>query len=263
VLTDIDGGLTVFAKSGSAYLAQGDAAGEGLALAKTASPDEFTLTDLDGNQTTFAFVSGPATPTLTNPRRYRMSKVAQPGSNQVTTYAYNADGTPAQILLPKPTTSTVCDATTWSPGCRALQLTYTAGKVTKITIKTTDGAGAVKLVDTACYAYDAAGRLSQAWDPRISGTTCASPVLAPATPTMVPAGSPPSPHPGWPAGRSATTPRAAWTASRAPTTRPTAAAPRPRPCATTCRSAPRRPPTSRTPTCPPARWPRGRRPTCR
>jgi RHS repeat-associated protein len=178
VLTDVDGGLTVFAKSASGYAAQGDAAGEGLALAKTASPDEFTISDLDGNQTTLAFASGPATPTLTNPRLYRMSKVTQPGSNQVTTYAYNADGTPAQILLPKPTTSTVCDATTWSPGCRALQLTYTAGKVTKLTIKTTDGAGAVKVVDTACYTYDAAGRLSQAWDPRISGTTCASPVLA-------------------------------------------------------------------------------------
>ena len=178
VATDVDGGLTVFAKSASGYLAQGDAAGDGLALAKTASPDEFTITDLDGNQTTFAFASGPATPTLTNPRHYRMSKVTQPGSNQVTTYAYNADGTPAQILLPKPTTATGCDATTWSPGCRALQLTYTAGKVTKVTIKTTDGAAAVKTVDTACYSYDAAGRLSQAWDPRISGTTCASPVLA-------------------------------------------------------------------------------------
>jgi RHS repeat-associated protein len=178
LVTDVDGGLTVFAKSGSGYLPQGDAAGEGLALAKTVSPDEFTISDLDGNSTTFAFVSGPATPTLTNPRQYRMSKVTQPGSNQVTTYAYNADGTPAQILMPKPTTSTVCDATTWSAGCRALQLTYASGKVTKITIKTTDGAAAVKVVDAACYSYDADGRLSQAWDPRISGTTCGSPVLA-------------------------------------------------------------------------------------
>jgi len=178
VLTNVDGGLTVFAKSGSGYAAQGDAAGAGLRLTKTASPDEFTVTDLDGTASTFAFVSGPATPTLTSPRLYRVSRVTQPGSNQVTTYAYNADGTPAQILAPKPATSTVCDATTWSAGCRALQLTYASSKLTKITIKTTDGDGAVKVADAACYAYDAGGRLWQVWDPRISGTTCGSPVLA-------------------------------------------------------------------------------------
>jgi RHS repeat-associated protein len=176
VLTAVDGGLTVFAKSGSGYVPQGDAAG--LALTKTTSPDEFTLTDLDGTASTFAFVSGPATPTLTSPRLYRVSRVTQPGSNQVTTYAYNADGTPAQILAPKPTAATMCDQTNWSPGCRALQLSYTGGKLAKITIKTTDGAGAVKVADAACYSYDANGRLWQAWDPRMSGTTCGSPVLA-------------------------------------------------------------------------------------
>ena len=178
VLTDVDGGLTVFARSASGYLPQGDAAASGLKLTKTANPDEFTIEDLDGSSTTFAFVSGPATPTLTDPRLYRLSRVTQPGSNQVTTYAYNPDGTPAQILAPKPTIPTVCDANTWSPGCRALQLTYSGGKVTKVTIKTTDGAGAVKVADAACYTYDPAGRLSQVWDPRISGTSCASPVLA-------------------------------------------------------------------------------------
>jgi hypothetical protein len=178
VLTDVDGGLTVFAKSASGYVPQGDAAGAGMALTKTTSPDEFTLTGLDGTASTFAFVSGPATPTLTSPRLYRVSRVTQPGSDRVTTYAYNADGTPAQLLAPKPTAATVCDATTWSLGCRALQLSYTGGKLTKVTIKTTDGAGAVKVADAACYAYDAGGRLWQAWDPRISGTTCGSPVLA-------------------------------------------------------------------------------------
>jgi RHS repeat-associated protein len=178
VLTDADGGAAVFAKSGSGYLPQGDAAAAGLALTKTASPDEFTIKALDGSSTAFGFVSGPATPTLTNPRLYRVSRVTQPGSNQVTTYTYNPDGTPAAILAPKPTAATVCDQATWSPGCRALQLGYASGRLTKVTVKTTDGAGAVKVVDTACYAYDANSRLSQAWDPRISGTTCASPVLA-------------------------------------------------------------------------------------
>jgi RHS repeat-associated protein len=176
LLSDVDGGLTVFAKSGSAYLAQADAAADGLKLSKTASPDEFTLTDLDGQSSTFGFVSGPATATLTAPRVYRLVRVTQPGSNQVTTYSYNTDGTPAQILAPKPATTTVCDATTWSPGCRALQLTYASGKLTKVTIKTTDGAGAVKVVDAACYTYDAAGRLAQEWDPTVGGS-CAAPTL--------------------------------------------------------------------------------------
>ena len=176
VLSDVDGGLTVFAKKGTSYVPQGDAAG--LVLSKTASPDEFTVTDLDGSSSTFGFVSGPTTATLTNPRIYRMVRVTQPGSNQTTSYAYNGDGTPSQILAPKPTAGTLCDASTWSPGCRALQFGYATGKLTKVTIKTTDGAAVVKTVDVACYTYDGNGRLSQAWDPRINGTTCAAPVLA-------------------------------------------------------------------------------------
>jgi len=67
VLTDVDGGLTMFAKSGSGYVAQGDAAGWGLTLTKVTSPDSFTLKDLDGVVTSFEFVSGPTTPALTTP----------------------------------------------------------------------------------------------------------------------------------------------------------------------------------------------------
>jgi RHS repeat-associated protein len=176
IATDVDGGLTVFAKAGAGWVATGDAAGSGLTLAKSAAPDEYTIADLDGESSTFAFASGPATATPTAPRLYRMARVTQPGSNQVTTYGYNADGTPAQILAPVPTGAT-CSATTWSPGCRALQLAYTAGKISKVTIKTTDGAGAVKTVDAACYSYDANGRLAAEWDPTVNGTTCGTPVL--------------------------------------------------------------------------------------
>lgn len=178
-LTAVDGGLTVFAKSGSGYTPQGEAASSGLILTKVASPDSFTLEDVEGATTTFEFVSGPATATLTAPRVYRTRSVTQPGSNQVTTTYYNAaDGTPDLILAPKPTPSTVCDpAGTWSPGCRALKLTYSAGKVTKVTVKTTDGAGTVRTVDAACYSYDGNGRLWQVWDPRINGTTCGTAIL--------------------------------------------------------------------------------------
>jgi RHS repeat-associated protein len=178
LLTDVTGAVTVFARSGSSYVAQGTAAAAGLILTKSSTPDEFTLADVRGATSVFGFASGPATATLTNPRLYRVVRLTEPGDNQVTSYSYNADGTPAQVLAPKPTAMTVCDSTTWSAGCRALQPSYSAGKLTAVTIKTTDGAGeAVKTAAAACYSYDTAGRLWKVWDPRINGTTCATPIL--------------------------------------------------------------------------------------
>ena len=41
-----------------------------------------------------------------------------------------------------------------------------AGRLTAVTLRTTDTTGAELEVDVACYAYDAATRLAAVWDPR-------------------------------------------------------------------------------------------------
>lgn len=191
-LTDSEGAVTSFAKSASGYRPTGDDEGDGLKLtagtAGTYGPTTFTVTDLDGNATTFSPAGTfSAAASLTTPHAYSVSSVAQPGNAQTTSYTYAA-GKPTRVLAPVSSGATCTSSasvSTWTPGCRALQLAYdTGGHVTAVTFATTDGTNPL-LVDVACYDYDANGRLAHAWDPRLgtagSGShpiSCGTPVLA-------------------------------------------------------------------------------------
>jgi len=190
-LAGSDGSKVSFAKTGSTYTPTGGATGSNLKLTAssgTNGPDTFTLTDPSGNSTQFAHTGSFASPaSLTNPHAYSVNTITQPGSSQTTTYTYDGSGRPIQVLAPIPAgatcTSTASD-TTWTPGCRALQLTINgSGQVTTVTFATNTGAGRL-FIDVACYSYYANGRLQQAWDPRFgtagSGNhpiTCGTAVL--------------------------------------------------------------------------------------
>jgi hypothetical protein len=184
-LTDTDGSVVVWARAADGtYAATGDAAADGdtLTRAGTGTATQFTLRDLDGNATVFGYLGGTGSPSAGAPWTYRVTEVVQPGTNQTTSYTYNGDGTPAQLLAPVPAGGT-CTSATWSPGCRALQFAYTPTapkRVSAITLKVGAATGTVSTA-VACYRYDTAGRLAQEWDPRVSATSttaCADPVLA-------------------------------------------------------------------------------------
>lgn len=185
-VTDSSGAKLVFAKTGTGgtYVAVGDA--EGLKLIGSGGDNNgattFDLSDDDGAKTTFSVTSNwGSTATLTTPHAYPVTGIVQAGDASATTYTY-VSGRPTRILAPHPTGLSTCN-TTFVTGCRALDLRYTSvlgnQQISKATLKTDDGTGTIIDVDVACFSYDAAGRLYQAWDPRINATTCnfASPVL--------------------------------------------------------------------------------------
>ncbi|MBM7790363.1 RHS repeat domain-containing protein [Tenggerimyces flavus] len=192
-LTDSDGTVTTFGKNADgSYAATGEDATTDDKLTTVAGgangPSEFRISDLDGNTTVFTPAIAFASPAKENaPHTYRVLKVIQPGSNQNTSYTYDAEGRTSQMLAPLP--PGVASCTTWVAGCKSLQFGYDpAGRLAAVTFRTTTAAGAELKVDVACYGYDAAtGRLLQSWDPRtVSGAgtgtqpvTCnpASPVL--------------------------------------------------------------------------------------
>ena len=186
VVTGSDQSSVTFAQvSGGGYRPTGDDADSGLTLlagaagpAGTVGPASFTVSDMDGNSTVFTpTASFTATASPAAPHGYAVSTVSAPGSGQLTSYTYNSAGQPVQILAPVPAGST-CTSTvpfsspsTWTGDCRALVLTYgnngnAAGRLTAVTLRTTDTTGAELEVDVACYAYDAATRLAAVWDPR-------------------------------------------------------------------------------------------------
>jgi RHS repeat-associated protein len=192
-VTDSDGAVTTFAKkSDGTYIATGeDATTDDKVTAfggGANGPAEFRIGDLDGNTTVFTPAIAFNSPAKENAAHtYRIARVIQPGSNQNTSYTYDAEGRATQMLAPLPPGVSSC--TTWVAGCKALQFGYdTAGHVAAVTFRTTTATGAELKVDVACYAYDTAtGRLLQSWDPRtVSGAgTGTQPVACnPASPVL-------------------------------------------------------------------------------
>jgi RHS repeat-associated protein len=190
-LTDSDGGQWYFTKTGSTYTPVGDAATAAYTLTVSGTGLlTYTLTDTDGGTVTFQQVAAGGTPTLTTPKPYRVvsSQPAVIGSGpaQVSSFAYNSDGTPAALFAPPPPGVT-CTPTTINIGCRELVFSYTGTgtntRLTAVTFKTKDDTGTLISTDIACYTYDATNRLAAVWDPRLGGsagwgTTCGSPVQA-------------------------------------------------------------------------------------
>lgn len=155
----------------TAYAAQGPAATSGLVLTKSASG--FLLVDTTGTQVAFTV------PDSTKPTAYAPSLVTQPGTNKSIGYTYSG-GKLQLITAPDPAvadnaaTTAACAypvaSATWSAGCRGLVFKYdaTTGNVSEIDFVAVDNTAGFQQIPVATYGYDANGRLSAEWDPRIS-----------------------------------------------------------------------------------------------
>lgn len=147
---------------------------EGLTLTRVpvaGNPDKYTLTDLDGNVTTFA--------TLAGTTKFVPSKTEQPGSQGVTSYSYEAyldEPRLKRVIAPAPAGAN-CALATLPAGCRVLELVYDqpAGVAgTRLTsIQQIVGSAGGNISETvAQFTYYTSGasigRLAEAWDPRIS-----------------------------------------------------------------------------------------------
>ncbi|WP_255648979.1 DNRLRE domain-containing protein [Frankia sp. ArI3] len=173
--TDDTGVQDVYTRAGTggypyAYTGVGDDAVDGSTLTKD-SATQFTHTDVDGTKTVFtAQVVGGVT-------TWHASQVIEPGSNTTSTYTTDSAGRVTRILAPVPAG---VSCTTLGAGCRALTLTYATsttatgtgtdpatwgdytGRVSGIAMALNGAAP----VNVAAYAYDSAGRLRSAKDPR-------------------------------------------------------------------------------------------------
>jgi RHS repeat-associated protein len=148
---------------------------EALTLTRVVSsgqPDKYTIKDLDGITTTFV--------TLAGATKLVPSRVDQPGTPAAASYNYQAyQGEPRlkRVVAPSPP-NTDCDqinvaAENLPVGCRVLELNYQnfpsfgAERLTSIQQFASNGTAMVP--DTvAQFSYYTDGRLSEAWDPRIS-----------------------------------------------------------------------------------------------
>lgn len=152
-------------------------------LTLTNASSSFQLEDIDGNVTTFT------QPSIWS--AWVPTSVTQVGDTTATTYMYEtvAVGSAsvtrvAAVMAPSPPGVTCALPNPSVRGCRGLALVYAAGGTTppgagqtgdyphrlrKVRFTGWDpAAGAMSTVDVAEYAYDAYGRLAQAWDPRLA-----------------------------------------------------------------------------------------------
>jgi RHS repeat-associated protein len=150
----------------------------------------YEIDDLDHNRAIFQSVSAnpPTAGTTSAPVAYRLVKVVEPATADITTFSY-ANGLVSQITAPIPTGATCTDPTAadkWTAGCRGLALAYDShNHLTAVTYLTNPGTGPLS-VDVACYSYEQTSpyRLTDEWDPRDIPTaatgshpiSCGSPV---------------------------------------------------------------------------------------
>jgi len=178
------------------YAPTGPDADSGLSVKLNSSSDCqatyrcYDIDDLDGNRAVFqsTVANPPSAGTTSSPVAYRLVKVIEPAAADTTTFTYTS-GLVSRIVAPTPSGATCTDpsaASTWTPGCRGLGLTYdTNNHLSAVTYLTSDGTNPLS-VDVACYSYASTSpyRLTDEWDPRDIPTagsgahpiTCGSPV---------------------------------------------------------------------------------------
>jgi RHS repeat-associated protein len=174
VATHSDQSTVSFATTGTAgtYAPTGPDADSGLSVVSTTSGCAvnykcYKLDDLEGSVLFQSTVTNPTTASLSNQVAYTVISITEPGSTNITKFTY-ASGLVTRIISPAPSGATCTDpssASTWTPGCRGLDLAYTSGRLTAVTYDTSDATNPLK-VDVACYDYDGNGRLADEWDPR-------------------------------------------------------------------------------------------------
>ncbi|CUU54840.1 RHS repeat-associated core domain-containing protein [Parafrankia irregularis] len=179
-LTDENGVQDIYVRTGSGtypytYIGVGDVATDGSKLVKD-SATQFTLTEVDGTRTIYA------AQTVGGATVWRVSQVIEPGTNTTSTFTTDSSGRTTRILAPVPAGVT---CTTLVAGCRALTIGYAAsttatgtgtdpatwgdytGRLTSVAMSLNGDAP----VNVAAYAYDSAGKLRSAKDPRTGLTT--------------------------------------------------------------------------------------------
>lgn len=173
MLIDLDGYEYAFEQNGSGgYRTPPEAAGWLL----TKSENKFSLTDPDGNRTTFENSSGGT--------EYLPVSVSQTDSTGTQMVYQTASGNRRLSMVIAPAQLGVkCTDTeaTKTPGCRTLKFNYEPAtkwgapsgygdRLSYITYHAAFGTGllpAMKSWEVARYGYNAEGRLIQVWDPRI------------------------------------------------------------------------------------------------
>jgi len=176
VMTD-DGEELAFAKNGLGYDSPPEApdlklSGDGVST--------FTLTDLDGNTTVFGEKAQVSTPTEAVVFQYKPTSSAGPLSATATSFRYDASKRLVEVVGPV-APGVGCTVSSRTAGCRTLTVGWAssttatsstpgdyAGRIKELKLNAYDAAGNANAVTVAQYAYDAAGRLVAAWDPRIS-----------------------------------------------------------------------------------------------
>ena len=143
-----------------------------LVLTSSGTDKFLTLLEDDGSATTWKHLGA---------GKWVIEKVVEPQNTSTTTFTHNAAGLVTGIYAPTPAGVT-CNATTQTPGCRALQLTYTTiaaeERLTRVDLRIYDpkpdpatglpgGGAAMVTVPVAKYGYDTAGVLTETWDPRL------------------------------------------------------------------------------------------------
>jgi RHS repeat-associated protein len=174
-LVDPDGTEEIYNSNGSTYVGVADTAADGSTITKDSST-QYTLTERGGTQTVYSKTSGGV---------WGTTKVVQASGTPAattTTYTLDSVGRVTQILAPVPDGVDCSTAPTTTAGCRTLQFSYAdtttasgetlgdySGQLAGVSFTSYDPAtSAMTTVQVAAYAYDADGRLRQAWDPRIS-----------------------------------------------------------------------------------------------
>ncbi|HWM55150.1 MAG TPA: DNRLRE domain-containing protein [Solirubrobacterales bacterium] len=175
LLTDLEGYEYAFEKNGSGgYVLPPEMTG--WLLTKSESGSEFSLTDPDGNRTTFENSSGGT--------EYLPKSVSTTGTGNKTRMVYEFVGPNrrlSKVIGPSMYECTDKEAQAM-PGCRTLTFQYlpattwgapgTYGdRLASITYHAAVGSGglpSMKSWQVASYKYNAEGRLTEAWDPRIS-----------------------------------------------------------------------------------------------
>lgn len=163
---------------GAAYAPEPGA--ENLTLTYKSATDTYTLRDAEGTSTVFTRPAGAPT------GQYVPTSATADGSPGVTGYSWEqatVDGVsllrPTRVLAPVP--AGVSCAAGLVRGCRALEFAYAtagtatagqwgdwAGRLREVSLTAWDpDAGRMATVVMARYAYDTAGRLRSAWDPRL------------------------------------------------------------------------------------------------
>jgi hypothetical protein len=173
------------ARSPTAASAGDDAVTSGLTLTQAPSGGAFTLTDSSGTVTAFSLDSNP-TLVASNPADAQVyvpqtvTPLGTAGSAGIDYDGTTTDasyGDPMLMVAPDAASSepstTACpypaSASTWTAGCRGLKFSYnTAGDVSQVSFVYVGNSGTFNSVPVADYGYDASGRLTSEWDPRLS-----------------------------------------------------------------------------------------------